>query len=188
MVLSGLSRQLVQQQLLQEDAAIDAITKSQKEKVSFVKYIVDKKLVKAIDVAMLASKEFGIPLFDISVIEIEREVVSLVEEKLINKHLALPLFQRGKKLFVAIADPTNVLALDEIKFQSGINTEAILVEADKLEHAIERALAAADDSMSDFDDDGLGDLDFEDPDKEEEQDDKCRRSFVPVSSPLELHD
>ncbi|MBF0264394.1 MAG: type IV-A pilus assembly ATPase PilB [Gammaproteobacteria bacterium] len=167
MILSGLARQLVQQQYIAEEAAIEALTEAQKNKISFVQQVVNKKLVKAIDVAMLASKEFGIPVFDINVIHIEREVITLVNEKLINKHMALPVFQRGNKLFVAIADPTNVLGLDEIKFQSGINTEGILVEADKLGNAIERALAAADDSMSDFDDDGLGDLDFEDPDKEE---------------------
>ena len=170
MILSGLARQLVQQQLVPEDKAIEALQNSQKAKESFVKYVVKNKLATAIDVAMLASKEFGMPLLDISVIDFDREVVKLVKENLITKHLALPLFQRGNKLFVAIADPTNVLALDEIKFQSGINTEGILVEVDKLEQSIDKALSDADDSMSDFDDDGLEDLDFEDVDQEAKED------------------
>lgn len=172
MTLTGLPRQIVQQDLIDEETVIQAIETAKKENLTFVQYIVQKKLIKALDVASLASREFGVPLLDINAIEIDPDVVSLVKENLITKHQCLPIFKRGNRLFLAISDPTNVLALDEIKFQSGLNIEAILVESDKLETKIDKALSAADDSLSEFDDAELDGLDFEDPDKEEKQDDE----------------
>ncbi len=163
-MLTGLARQLVMQNFLSEDEVRDAIKKAKKDKIPIVHYLAKKKLVKAIDIAVIASSEFGTPLLDINAIEIEKETVLATKEALITKHYALPIFKRGHKLFVAIADPTNVRALDEIKFQSGLSTEAILVESDKLEIAIEKALSETDTSMdmSDFDENELEGLDYED--------------------------
>lgn len=167
--LMGLARQLVMQNLLDEEIVVDAMATADKEKIPFVHYIVHKNLVKAIDIAVIASSEFGIPLFDINSIELEKDTILTIKEALITKHHALPIHKRGNRLFIAIADPTNVSALDEIKFQAGLSAEAILVEADKLDKAIEKALAAVDESMnlSDFDDEDLEGLDYEDPDKED---------------------
>jgi type IV pilus assembly protein PilB len=182
--LTGLSRQLVMQSLLSEEDTISAIDAAKKEKIPFAHYISAKGLVKAIDIAMLASTEFGTPLLDISVIDIEREVIALIKEDLITKHHALPIYQRGNHLFVAIADPTNIAALDELKFQSGMNTEAILVEADKLEVVIAKALSEQENmELSDFDNDELEDLDYEEGVQEDtaaglEQDDAPVVKFV----------
>ena len=169
--LTGLARQLVMQSFLNEEEALGAITAARKDKLPFVQYITGKNLVKSIDIATIASTEFGTPLLDISTVEIEQETVKIIKEDLISKHHALPLFKRGARLFVAVADPTNISALDEIKFQSGLSTEAILVEADKLEVAIVKALSEADDSMdmSDFNDDDLEGLDYEETEKDDEE-------------------
>jgi len=180
MILSGLARQVVQQQLIPEEDAVKALEAAKKEKLTFVQYVVQKKLVKAVDIATLASKEFGVPLLDISCIELDNDVVSLINEKLITKHHVLPVQKRGNKLFLAISDPTNVLGLDEIKFQSGLNIEAILVESDKLSDAIEKAMSDADDSLSDFDDADLDGLDFEDPDKVEDNEDDSKSDDAPI--------
>jgi type IV pilus assembly protein PilB len=168
--LTGLARQLVMQNLLTEEDAINAVESAIKEKLPFVQYITGHNLVNSTDIATIASTEFGTPLLDISVIEIETGTIKLIKEELISKHHALPIYKRGNRLFVAVADPTNIAALDEIKFQSGLSTEAILVHADKLESAIEKALSAADESMSmsDFDDDSLEGLDYEDTEAEDE--------------------
>ncbi|MCK5649105.1 MAG: type IV-A pilus assembly ATPase PilB [Gammaproteobacteria bacterium] len=169
--LTGLARQLVMQSFLNEEEALGAITAARKDKLPFVQYITGKNLVKSIDIATIASTEFGTPLLDISTVEFEQETVKIIKENLISKHHALPLFKRGARLFVAVADPTNISALDEIKFQSGLSTEAILVEADKLEVAIVKALSEADDSMdmSDFNDDDLEGLDYEETEKDDEE-------------------
>ena len=156
--LTGLARRLVLDGLLPEETAVNAWQEALKAKGSFVSYLVDKKLADPAAIAWAAAHEFGVPLMDLAVIDIENETVKVVDQKLIEKHRALPLFRRGKKLFLGVADPTNLAALDEIKFQTNHVVEPIVVEEHKLSKAIQKALEAADTSMKDLDD-GLSDLD-----------------------------
>ena len=156
--LTGLARRLVLDGLLPEETAVSAWQESLKAKGSFVSYLVDKKLADPAAIAWAAAHEFGVPLMDLAVIDIESETVKVVDQKLIEKHRALPLFRRGKRLFLGVADPTNLAALDEIKFQTNHVVEPIVVEEHKLSKAIQKALEAADTSMKDLDD-GLSDLD-----------------------------
>ena len=151
--LSGLARRLVQDGLITEETIEEVNTEAAKKKKTLVSYLVENKILESGEIASAASQEFGVPLFDLSAIDLESAPIQLVEEKLITKHHALPLFKRGNRLFVAVSDPTNLQALDEIKFHTGINTEAILVEEDKLTATIEQALQTADTSMGDLDDD-----------------------------------
>jgi type IV pilus assembly protein PilB len=99
----------------------------------------------------------------------------LVDNKLLQKHCTLPLFKRGNRLFLAVCDPTNLHALDEIKFNTGLNTDAILVEGDKLSKAIDDFISAQEETISDtlggLDDDSLEDLDIEAVDDDSGTDD-----------------
>jgi len=156
--LTGLARRLVIDGLLAEEVAQSAWQDSLKAKASFVSHLVEKKLVDPATIAWAAAHEFGVPLLDLMVIDIESETVKLVKPELVQKHRALPLFRRGKKLFLGVSDPTNLAALDEIKFQTNHVVEPIVVEEHKLSKAIEKALEKADTSMKDLDD-GLSDLD-----------------------------
>jgi type IV pilus assembly protein PilB len=157
--LSGLARRLIQDGLLTEQDALQASEEALRQKSNFVAYLVARRLASARDVAHIASQEFGVPLIDIDAVEVEREVLKLVDEKLISKHHALPIFRRGNRLFLAVSDPTNVQALDEIKFHAGMSTEAILVEEDKLSRTIEKALEADESNLHDLaNDDDFGDL------------------------------
>ena len=158
--LSGLLKKLVSDNLLSEDIAVKASVESAKQKISTVSYLVENNLANAKNIAMLASQEFGVPVIDINNIEIDQETTKLVDEKLIRSHHALPLFKRGSRLFIAVSDPTNLLALDEIKFHVGINAEAILVEEDKLAKQIETAIEAQDTTLTDLGDADLEDLDI----------------------------
>lgn len=146
--LGGLARKLVVDGLIAEDVAAQAFQQSLKEKIPFISHVVEKGLADARKIAQTAAEEFGVPLLDLGAVEIDTEVTKLVEEKLIRRHHALPLFKRGNRLFIAVSDPTNLQALDEIKFHTGTNTEPILVEEDKLVQIIESALDAADPSMA----------------------------------------
>ncbi|MFV2058226.1 MAG: ATPase, T2SS/T4P/T4SS family, partial [Thiohalomonadales bacterium] len=159
MKLSGLPRTLVLDGHLKEADAVKAVEQAQKKRVSIVTYLVEQKLVNARLIATVASVEFGIPLFDIDAVEFDPDVTRLVDEKLIRKHNGLPLFKRGTRLYIAVSDPTNLVALDEIKFHAGLGTDAILVEENKLKLAIEKATSASDTSMDDLDAD-LDDLDI----------------------------
>ena len=164
--LSGLARRLVQDGLLTDTDAQEANDQALKKKIPFVTYLVQNDILKSPDIAASASHEFGVPIFDITVMDTESMATSLVEEKLVRRHHALPLYKRGNRLFVAVADPTNLQALDEIKFHVGTNTEAVLVEEDKLAAAIEKAMDAQDTSMSDLTDADLDDLDITSDDDE----------------------
>ena len=140
MHLSGLARKLVVDGLIDETAAQDHYQKALKEKIPFVSYLVVNKLVTGRDIAAAAAQEFGVPVLDINALELDMETVKLVKGDLIKKHHALPIFKRGKRLYVAVSDPTNLAALDEIKFAVSMNTEAILIEEDKLSKIIDKTL------------------------------------------------
>ena len=154
--LTGLARKLVTDGVLEEPIAIQAFQAALSAKTSFVKYLIDQKLSDSKTVAQAASQEFGVSLIDIESLEIDPDVVKLVSEELIIRHHALPIFRRGNRVFIAVSDPTNLQALDEIKFHLGANTEAVLVEENKLKAAIEKSLAATESGLG-----ALNDSDFE---------------------------
>ncbi|MBD3648049.1 MAG: type IV-A pilus assembly ATPase PilB [Pseudomonadales bacterium] len=155
--LSGLARRLVEDSLIDESKARDASEEASKTRVPFVTYLVQNDLVSAQDIANAASEEFGTPLLDLSALDPEVIPKNLVDEKLIRANHAIPIFHRGNRLFVAVSDPTNRQGLDEIKFQTGISTEEVLVEEHKLSAFIESWLEAQEGG-------GLGDLGDEDVD------------------------
>jgi type IV pilus assembly protein PilB len=157
--LGGLARRLVMDGLLDEATALDAHEKSIKKRQHFVSYLVSNKILKGSEIALSGSQEFGVPLFDLNVMDMESAPVTLVSDKLIHQHHALPLFKRGSRLYIAVSDPTNLAAVDEFKFHTGINTEAVLVEEEKLEKIIEEALEKMDTTMSDLMDADLDNLD-----------------------------
>jgi len=162
--LSGLARRLVLDKLISEDVAQQTYVQATKEKVPFVSLLVKSGTLSAIQIAERGSMEFGFPLLDLGALDIQHAPTSLVSEALIEKHHALPIFKRGNRLFVAVSDPTNLQALDEIKFHVGMNTEAVMVEEDKLARIIEEVINAQDTTLDDLADDDLDNLDIVDPD------------------------
>lgn len=168
--LTGLARKLVNDGLLGEEQAQQAFQEALRNKQPLVSYLVENRLVDPKEVAHAASLEFGVPLLDIDAIELDSDTTKLVSEELIKKHHALPLYKRGNRVFIAVSDPTNLQALDEIKFHLAANTEAVLVEEDKLSRAIDKALEAADTSLADIEGGEFEDLEgLEAVDTEAEQ-------------------
>jgi type IV pilus assembly protein PilB len=156
--LSGLPRRLVQDGIVSEETLMRALEELDGKSLMLVPHLVSKQLGDARQIAIAAAHEFGVPLLDLDAVETDLDVVRLVDEKLLQKHRVLPLMQRGKRLYIGVADPTNLQALDEIKFQTTLRAEPIVVEQDKLDTAVRRALDAVDTSMSSFDTDDF-DLD-----------------------------
>jgi len=175
-VLTGLPRRLVEQGLITSADAESILKKSRTDHVSFVSIAVSSKSIKARDVANLASEEFGLPLLDLSSFDLELLPKELVSPSLIEKHRILPLFARGNRLFIAQSDPSQMMAIDEIKFNTGMSVESILVEEDKLSIAVDKLISASDttlDSLGELDS-ALDDVDLQDPnaDKKDEEADK----------------
>ena len=180
--VGGLARRLIMDGLLEESVAEDAYEASLEKKQPFVSYLVENKILGGHDIAWSGSQEFGVPLFDIPSMDMEASAFKLVDEKLIRQNNALPLFKRGNRLYVAVSDPTNLGAIDEIKFNTGINTEAVLVEDEPLQKAIELALEAMDTTMSELMDADLDNLDItsEDENSAGEDIDSAEISDTPV--------
>ncbi|MGB0238015.1 MAG: type IV-A pilus assembly ATPase PilB [Cycloclasticus sp.] len=168
--LGGLARRLVLDGLLTEEAARKHYDEAQKKKRPFVTHLVEQNILDSQTIALSASEDFGVPLLDIEALNKEVIPKGIVDEKIIRKHHVLPMFKRGNKLFVAVSDPTNLQALDEIKFQTRMSTEAILVEEDKLARVIDTAMDDDDTSMTDLLDDDLDNINFGDPDEAPEVD------------------
>ncbi|MEE9357160.1 type IV-A pilus assembly ATPase PilB [Candidatus Vondammii sp. HM_W22] len=148
--VNGLARWLVHDSLLSEESAQQAFQEALKQRKPFVTHLVEKKMLKSREIAEYASQKYGIPLFDLDALDMETTPSGLVEEKLVRTHHLLPLIKRGNRLFLGVSDPTNLQSLDEIKFHTGLSTEVILVEEDKLTKIIEIALQASETSISDM--------------------------------------
>ena len=141
--LGGLAQRLVQDGLLDETVMHDAVKRSKEKHLSLVTHLVAANLATARDIAISASNEFGVPLLDLDAITPDMEAVRAVSDKLLQKHRVLPLMKRGKRLFLAVADPTNLAALDEIRFQTSMSIEFVVVEDNKLQMAVTKAIEQA---------------------------------------------
>jgi type IV pilus assembly protein PilB len=171
--LPGIVRRLVIDGSLGEEDARKAVDASNKQKIALVSYLVQNGIVPAMLVANAASAEFGIPLLDVRALDLRLSPIKLVDEKLIQQHKVLPLFKRGNRLFVGITDPTNLRALDDIKFQANLPVEPIIVPEDQLEKAIDLALAGAEQLNQqlggDEDDEGISQLSAEGGDDDDDR-------------------
>jgi len=177
--LGGLPQRLVQDGVVEEAVMLEALNVARERKTGVVTQLVTSGAANARDIAVAASNEFGVPLFDLDAIALDLETVRLVSDKLLAKHRVLPLFRRGKRLFLAVADPTNLHAIDEIKFQTSLGIEAIVVEDDKLQKAIDKAIEQVDSQMSALSEDEGMDLEsLETEGGDPEADDKGAGSDV----------
>jgi type IV pilus assembly protein PilB len=139
--LPGLARRLVAEGVLGEAEVRKAVTDSTTDKSTLMEWLLDHNLVDSAELTQVASMEFGIPMMDVTALNPALMPLSTLSEALIAKHQALPLYVRGKRLFVGVFDPTRSHALDEIRFNSNCAVETVLVERGVLQRAIDNALA-----------------------------------------------
>ena len=158
----------MQDGIISEDAILEAQEAAKKERIALVSYLVTNEMADSRAIAVAASHEFGVPLLDLDSIDIDLDCIRAVDQKLLNKHRVLPLVKRGQRLFLAISDPTNLQAIDDVKFQTSLRVDPIVVEQAKLEERIGKALEAVDTTMSSLEDD---DFDLENLDVTGDDDD-----------------
>jgi type IV pilus assembly protein PilB len=154
--LSGMARRLVSEGLLPEADARKAVNDCSQNKKTLTAWLLDQNLVDSHRLAQVASAEFGMPMMDVTSVSPSSMPLNLISEALISKHQVLPLLKRGKRLFVGIADPMQLHALDEVKFHSNCMVEPILVERSQLTRAIEGAVNTMSNTVPDM---GGGELD-----------------------------
>jgi type IV pilus assembly protein PilB len=177
--LGGLPQRLVQDGVVDEAAMLEAINAARERNGNVVTQLVSSGAASARDIAVAASNEFGVPLFDLDAINLDPETVRLVSDKLVAKHRVLPLFRRGKRLFLGVSDPTNLHSIDEVRFQTSLGIEAVVVEEDKLQKAIDKAIEQAESQIAPLGGDDDVDLEsLEVTGGEDEADDKITRDDV----------
>ena len=158
----------MQDGIIGERDILEAQEAAKKERVPLVAFLVKNEKADSRAIAVAASHEFGVPLLDLDSVDIDLDCIRAVDQKLLNKHGVLPLVRRGQRLFLAISDPTNLQAIDDVKFQTSLRVDPIVVEQAKLEARIVKALEAIDTTMSSLHDD---DFDLENLDVAAEDDD-----------------
>lgn len=135
---SGYIRRLVDEGFLSAQQMKDALNNAQKNKMSIVAYLSENLNIPPLIIAEMISQEFGEPIFDLDSFNPEMLPKELIDANLITKHKVIPLLQRGNILYVATSDPTNIEALDAVRFNCGLNIEPIIVEHHKLEKNLEK--------------------------------------------------
>lgn len=136
--LTGLPRIFVDHKITSENDIRQAINQSKVENVPLVTYLVQNKIAGARTIANLIFEQLGLPLFDLSSLQIDSALRSVVSEKLARQCRAIPLWKRGNSLFLGISDPSNQQALRDIQFNTGLPVDAILVEDDKLTNLLDK--------------------------------------------------
>ncbi len=161
LALSGLAKQMVLTGLLDDKTAQQAQQQAARNKLSLVTYVVQNRLASGRAVAELAADQFGVAYMDLNALDPESLPKDVVAEKLARQHRVLPLIKRGHKLFVAVSDPTNHQAVTDIQFSTGLTTEAILVEDDKLGLALDKFFESATSGLEDLADVDLDGVDIQ---------------------------
>jgi type IV pilus assembly protein PilB len=159
--LHGLARRLIAEDILDARAAEAAYAESTRKNKTLLAWLIKTNAADPHLLAFAAAEEYGIPLIDIRAFDLSQAPLSLVSETLIEKHQILPLHLRGNQLFIGMKDPTDHEVIDEIAFSSGFHIEPILVAADQLGPAIDRAMEATNPVFDDLDEEGLEDVGFQ---------------------------
>jgi type IV pilus assembly protein PilB len=167
--LSGLARALVQAGRLKEAEAEILLTQAAANNSSFIEQLVSSKKASALDVARFAADTFGYPMLDLAAFDDAHIQKNAIDRKLIATHRVIPLYKRGNRLSVAIADPTNLRALDEIRFQTGMAVDPVIVEEGKLAPLVIKLSESAEDTLKNIGGDDIN-LDFAGDESEESAD------------------
>jgi type IV pilus assembly protein PilB len=167
--LSGLARALVQAGRIKEAEAETLLSQAATSKTTFVEQLVNSQKLKGKEVASFISESFGYPLLDLAAFDEEQILTTAIDRKLITSHRVIPLYKRGNRLSIAIADPTNLRALDEIRFQTGMAVDPVIVDETRLAPIVTKLSESNEETLKNLVDE---DINLEFPEEEREQKDE----------------
>ena len=163
--LNGLLNALIKEGEIPAEKGREIQQKADDSRQSIVQTLLDEGVFPTI-IAEMGAKRFGLPFVDLDAIDTSELPLRLVPEKVLQANNALPLFKRGRRLTVAIADPSDTGALDGFRFSTNMAIEAVVAEAPKITHLLEEALSDSMDALGDELDDDLANVEFEKEDEE----------------------
>ncbi len=135
--ITGITRRLAMDGALDAETARAAQQAAAKARTPIAQWLLNEKLISSAQLTAANAVEFGLPVFDPMAMPPHPEILKLVSEELVHKHKVLPLFKRGNRLYIGTSDPANLQGMDEIKFQSNLAIEPILVDTDTLQRTLE---------------------------------------------------
>ncbi len=153
--LSGLARALIQQGRVTEADAIACTEAAGNTPNGFIVELDRRAILKSLDIARFAADTFGCPLLDVAALDATATPKDAVDRKLLAKHQVVPLAKRQNRLVIAAADPSNMRALDEIRFQSGMQVEVVVAEAAKLAKIVEKLAESAEETLRELTGEGI---------------------------------
>ncbi|MGO1062464.1 type IV-A pilus assembly ATPase PilB [Acinetobacter lwoffii] len=175
---TGFIRRLVEEGVISAEDMRSALAHAKQEKVDIVAELINQQQLSPTVIAETISVEFGEPLFDISAYDPAQILRDVIDEKLITKHRILPIFKNSSILYVATSNPTNIEAIDAVRFSTKLNIETIIVEHNKLEKLIEQNFT--EESTFEFDEDFDLDVDVESTDPNKEDDESNKGDEAPI--------
>ena len=168
--VSGLANSLVAHAFLDASEVSNLLQAAMREGKAVTSYLVENNFISSQALAELLEREYGVPLLDLDTFNLDEIPEQLLNEKLIEKHHALPIYIQGQTLYLAMADPTNVSALEEFGFSFSLHTEVLLVAEHQLQQALEKVLESDVDALGDLNDADIGDLQVDDSESRLDQD------------------
>ena len=168
--LSGLARALVQAGRIKEAEAEALLSQAAATKTSLIEQLVNSRKATSADIARFAADTFGYPLLDLSAFDDVHIQQTTIDRKLIATHRVVPLHKRGSRLSIAIADPTNSRALDEIRFQTGMAVDPVVVDESQLSPLVAKLSTSAEETLKSLTSEEIN-LDFGDDEAAEASDD-----------------
>lgn len=175
---TGFIRRLVEEGVISAEDMRSALAHAKQEKIDIVAELINQQQLSPTVIAETISVEFGEPLFDISAYDPAQILRDAIDEKLITKHRILPIFKNSSILYVATSNPTNIEAIDAVRFSTKLNIETIIVEHNKLEKLVEQNFT--EESTFEFDEDFDLDVDVESADPNKEEDDSNKGEEAPI--------
>ncbi|MFN3893317.1 type IV-A pilus assembly ATPase PilB [Acinetobacter sp. RIT592] len=175
---TGFIRRLVEEGVISAEDMRSALAHAKQEKVDIVAELINQQQLSPTIIAETISVEFGEPLFDISAYDPAQILRDAIDEKLITKYRILPIFKNSSILYVATSNPTNIEAIDAVRFSTKLNIETIIVEHNKLEKLIEQNFT--EESTFEFDEEFDLDVDVESADPNKEEDDSNKGEEAPI--------
>jgi len=161
--LSGLARALVQAGRIKEAEAESLLSQAAATRTSFIEQLVGARKATSTDIARFASDTFGYPLLDLNAFDDAHIQKTAIDRKLIAAHRVVPLHKRGNRLSIAIADPTNLRALDEIRFQTGMAVDPVIVDESQLSPLVAKLSESAEETLKNLTNEDIN-LEFTDDD------------------------
>jgi type IV pilus assembly protein PilB len=136
--LSGLARALISQRRLPEADVESIHATAAANSTSFITQLIQSSKMTSAEIAEFASQTFGFPLLDMDTVDLDQIPTRVLDRRLVESRRVVPLHQRGNRLTLALSDPSQIRALEEVQFQSGLVVEPVIVEDDKLAAVVQK--------------------------------------------------